>query len=197
MLSIIGTAGCAGNAPSGGETETEIVASGEPPAATSATTTDRDAEPTIQTATVADNGSETATAPTKTTTTLTPMRKTAENVSTVFTITDYPGPGDDPSDEAATARFDLDRNRVVVIGTVFVDTCGRLRLLSVRSGNEALKIAIGTAEYGPSKGTATIGCEREAGTVSYEVTVAVEGDLPGRVEVVHQEGDEETFVITQ
>ena len=222
VLPIVGVAGCVGSVPSGGGTETELPSSDEAPGSTGTTTAERDAEATTPgtaeatatprhddghrnggryrddegTATVADNA-ETATVPTGTTTTLTPVRRTAGNVSAAFTITDYAGPGDVPSDETATARFEPDRSRIVVTGTVFVDTCGRLTLLSVREGNEAVKIVVGTDEYGPSNATTTIGCEREAGAVSYEVTIAIEGDLPKRVEVVHQEGDEETFTITR
>ena len=221
VLPIVGVAGCVGSVPSGGGTETELPSSDEAPGSTDTTTAERDAEATtpgtaeatatpatttdtgtatdvetMRTVTVADNA-ETATVPTGTTTTLTPVRRTAGNVSAAFTITDYAGPGDVPSDETATARFEPDRSRIVVAGTVFVDTCGRLTLLSVREGNEAVKIVVGTDEYGPSNATTTIGCEREAGAVSYEVTIAIEGDLPKRVEVVHQEGDEETFTITR
>ena len=221
VLPIVGVAGCVGSVPSGGGTETELPSSDEAPGSTDTTTAERDAEATtpgtaeatatpatttdtgtatdvetMRTVTVADNA-ETATVPTGTTTTLTPVRRTAGNVSAAFTITDYAGPGDVPSDETATARFEPDRSRIVVTGTVFVDTCGRLTLLSVREGNEAVKIVVGTDEYGPSNATTTIGCEREAGAVSYEVTIAIEGDLPKRVEVVHQEGDEETFTITR
>jgi len=221
VLPIVGVAGCVGSVPSGGGTETELPSSDEAPGSTDTTTAERDAEATtpgtaeatatpatttdtgtatdvetMRTVTVADNA-ETATVPTGTTTTLTPVRRTAGNVSAAFTITDYAGPGDVPSDETATARFEPDRSRIVVTGTVFVDTCGRLTLLSVREGNEAVKIVVGTDEYGPSNATTTIGCEREAGAVSYEVTIAIEGDLPKRVEVVHREGDEETFTITR
>ena len=221
VLPIVGVTGCVGSAPSGDGTETESPDSDETSGSTDATTTERDTEATasgtaeatatpatttdtgtatdvetMRTVTVADNA-ETATVPTGTTTTLTPVRRTAGNVSAAFTITGYPGPGSDPSNETATARFEPDRSRIVVTGTVFVDTCGRLTLLSVREGNEAVKIVVGTDEYGPSNATTTIGCEREAGAVSYEVTIAIEGDLPKRVEVVHREGDEETFTITR
>jgi len=221
VLPIVGVTGCVGSAPSGDGTETESPDSDETSGSTDATATEQDTETTapgtaeatatpatttdtgtatdvetMRTVTVADNA-ETATVPTGTTTTLTPVRRTAGNVSAAFTITDYAGPGDVPSDETATARFEPDRSRIVVTGTVFVDTCGRLTLLSVREGNEAVKIVVGTDEYGPSNATTTIGCEREAGAVSYEVTIAIEGDLPKRVEVVHREGDEETFTITR
>ena len=221
VLPIVGVTGCVGSAPSGDGTETESPDSDETSGSTDATATEQDTETTgpgtaeatatpatttdtgtatdvetMRTVTVADNA-ETATVPTGTTTTLTPVRRTAGNVSAAFTITDYAGPGSDPSDETATARFEPDRSRIVVTGTVFVDTCGRLTLLSVREGNEAVKIVVGTDEYGPSNATTTIGCEREAGAVSYEVTIAIEGDLPKRVEVVHREGDEETFTITR
>jgi hypothetical protein len=221
VLPIVGASGCVGSVPSGEGIETEPLGSDETSGSTDATTTERDTEATasgtaeatatpatttdtgtatdvetMRTVTVADNA-ETATVPTGTTTTLTPVRRTAGNVSAAFTITDYAGPGDVPSDETATARFEPDRSRIVVTGTVFVDTCGRLTLLSVREGNEAVKIVVGTDEYGPSNATTTIGCEREAGAVSYEVTIAIEGDLPKRVEVVHQEGDEETFTIAR
>ena len=222
VLPIVGVAGCVGSVPSGGGTETEPPSSDEAPESTDTTTAERDAEATTPgtakatatpatttgtemvadietttgTATVASDA-ETATVPTKTATTLTAVRRTAGDVSAAFTITDYAGPGDVPSDETATARFEPDRSRIVVTGTVFVDTCGRLTLLSVREGNEAVKIVVGTDEYGPSNATTTIGCEREAGAVSYEVTIAIEGDLPKRVEVVHQAGDEETFTIAR
>jgi hypothetical protein len=222
VLPIVGVTGCVGSAPSGDGTETESPDSDETSGSTDATATEQDtettapgtAEATATPATTTDTGTatdvetamgtamiaddtKTATVPTGTTTTLTPVRRTAGNVSAAFTITDYAGPGDVPSDETATARFEPDRSRIVVTGTVFVDTCGRLTLLSVREGNEAVKIVVGTDEYGPSNATTTIGCEREAGAVSYEVTIAIEGDLPKRVEVVHQEGDEETFTIAR
>ena len=49
---------------------------------------------------------------------------------------------------------------------------------------------------GPSNGT-TLGCEAEVGTIDYEVTIAVDGDLPAKVEVVHRQRDDETFILTR
>ncbi|WP_154019002.1 hypothetical protein [Halococcus agarilyticus] len=155
-----------------------------------------DVETIMGTATVADDA-ETATVPTRTTTTPTRVRRTTENVSAAFTITDYASPGDRPSDETATARFEPDRSRIVVTGAIFVETCGDPTLTSIRNESETIVVVVGMGRHGPSNGTTTLGCEAEAGTIDYEVTIAVDGDLPAKVEVVHRQGDDETFMLTR
>lgn len=211
-LTVLGVAGCVGNTPSSDSTETETRGSGETPASAAATTAERDTETattsvseatetatatdvetTLGTATVDDDGPETATVPTKATTTLTPVRKTAGNVSAAFTITDYVRIT--RSNETVSASFDPDRNRIVVEGTTRIDGCGRLTLRSIRNEDETIVLVVGSDEYGTPTETRTVVCEPAMS--EYEITITVDSGLPETIEVVHRQGDDETFTITR
>ena len=218
VLPIVGVAGCVGSVPSNEGVETETPDSDETSESTDATTAERnteattpgtteatatpttttdtgtatDVETTMGTATVADDSAETATVPTRTTTTPTPVRKTARDVSAAFTITDYVRPT--RFEETANASFDPDRSRIVVEGRTRIYDCGRLTLRSVRNDGKTIVLVVGSDTYSATTETRTVVCE--TAMTEYEITITVDGNLPEKIRVVHRTETGETFTIT-
>ena len=131
--------------------------------------------------------SPTAESPTTDKSTATTVRRTADGVEATFRVLD----GHEPTDDIAKATFEA--SRIVVTGTMDPRNCRRPTLGAVEydDANHLRLVVVGEPRY-PNENV-------ECGNASYDYrcVVSVDGEMPTRLDVVHDyHGDDErTFTV--
>ncbi|WP_411966738.1 hypothetical protein [Haloferax sp. YSSS75] len=116
----------------------------------------------------------------------TPLTRTADGVRATFRVLD----GHKPTDDTVRATFEA--SRVVVTGTMDPKNCRRPTLSNLEFDGDALRVVVGGEPRYPDE-------DVECGNASYDYrcVVSIDGEIPNRVDVVHDyHGDDaQTFTV--